>query len=173
MKKSANMYFPVLEDLKRVNKIEIDLLDWWVGTRKKNTWKYLNPLQFSVDCGISDETALNLFVECTLQEDVKLFEVRTLLRCPQCRTVISKENGTFNIENKFPNKCSDCRESIDYELLKDDIEIYFSLLVPPSPTTISKHMPLGGEAKKVVALTIQSAQQISTNGALAKLLDFN
>lgn len=35
MKKSANMYFPVLEDLKRVNKIEIDLLDWWVGTRKR------------------------------------------------------------------------------------------------------------------------------------------
>ncbi|MCG7435530.1 hypothetical protein [Lysinibacillus fusiformis] len=172
MKKSANMYFPVLEDLKKVNKLEVDLLDWWVGTRKKNTWNYLNPLQFSVDCGVSEETAFNLFAECTLQEDVKLFEVRTILRCPQCNKVITREIGKFNMENGFPNNCSECHELIDYEVFKDDIEIYFSLLISPTPTTDFKPMPLGGESKQVDALTFQSAQQISKKGALAKLLDF-
>lgn len=127
------MYFPVLENLKTKKFYEQDilLLDRWLGSRPKNTWKYLNPLQFALDCSINEELATNLFVSCTIDENIDLFEVRLLIKCPNCENVVAKEIGLL-ISGLEEDICAECFEELDWEILKDETEVYFSLKKQPA-----------------------------------------
>lgn len=167
------MYFPVLENLKtnKVNPRDIELLDWWVGTRKKNTWKYLNPLQYSLDCGINHETAISLFALCTLEEDISLFQVRSVTRCPNCKEVVAKEYDSVCPTN-FPSLCEECGEILLEEELKNETEVYFSLQVDPVPPKITPSAPLWGKKEVAQKLKLTDLKELSSSqSALNKLFD--
>ena len=64
------MYFQDLSIMKnyQINDYLIKKLDVWMGTRRRATWRFLNPIQFSIDCSIDLDTALMMFSLCTTKE---------------------------------------------------------------------------------------------------------
>lgn len=126
------MFFQDLTNLRKrqISKYDIDILDWWLGTRKQNHKKYLNPLQFSIDCKIDAAYALNLFSICVLDENVKLLSVRYIIRCQICESVLYQQTDVLN-SNNVNGKCGECGSISDIQLLVDNAEIYFTLLKKP------------------------------------------
>lgn len=137
------MYFPLLSNLKKrqISNHDIELLDWWLGTRRANVRKYLNPLQFSLDCRIDGDYSLKLFTLCAFDESIDLLSVRYVSRCPNCKTVLSRQEREF-----IPSlsRCFECGHSLDNEMLKDGVEIYFSLKQAPIENpTLKDVVPVG------------------------------
>lgn len=130
------MFFPCLEDLKSVKYPEqtIELFDWWLGSRKKNSLRTLNPLQFSLDSGIDNSIALSLFSHCVYDRKINLFKIRVVYYCPICnhRMISGKEEvqETFLI-------CRNCESAISEEILKERLEIYFELIKQPENSSPS------------------------------------
>lgn len=136
------------------------MLQWWLGTRKRNTWKYLNPLQYSIDCNINIDTALNIFFTCAHYGDVKTFAVRTISRCPNCESIVAKEFNTIALNN-LPEFCEECGCFLEAKFVKNDSEVYFSLIVdplPPSPTPIR---PMGVQLKASEPLTFNRVKEVA------------
>lgn len=162
------MYFQDLDHLKKFNRHDVLELDHWIATRRKNTWKYLNPLQFSLDKNINESIALDLFLACTL--DINLFEVRTIARCPECSTVLFKKAG-YNILNTKDIYCPECYTFIPKDFLDDEIEIYFSLLKEPLPTNDKPSGITENAKKKANTLSMSKIRELSpSQEAIEKLL---
>lgn len=147
------------------------MLQWWLATRKRNTWNYLNPLQYSIDCNVNIETAISLFFVCSFHEDVKTFNVRTISRCPNCETVVAKERDSIVLVN-LPQFCDECGVQLDGKFLKDDSEIFFSLIVDPIPPTPAPRAPLGVESIEAEPLTfsrVTSEGSADVKGIIARM----
>lgn len=154
------MSLTLLEDLKKYqfSKPDIDMLTWWLQTRKRNTWKYLNPLQYSVDCNINIEIALNLFLTCSLYDDVKVFDVRAVARCPNCNSVISKTKDSLSVVS-IPEECEECSMSIEESFMDEYVEIYFSLIADPLPPSSTPNLPMGVNKVKSNPLTLDQIKK--------------
>lgn len=155
------MYFPPLSNLrkKQVNNHDIELLDWWLGTRRANTRKYLNPLQFSLDCRIDADYALKLFSLCALDESIDLLSVRYVSRCPNCNTVVSKQEHNF-----IPsiNRCFECGFSLGTDMLKDGVEVYFSLKQSPQDNVLIDNI-LGADSGNAPSLQGANVRASASN----------
>lgn len=110
----------------RINEVLFNKLDAWLGTRRQATKKFLNPYQFSIDSGINEEDALNLFALCT-QSEIDLLAMRCMVECPIC----GHRLGTYGIKDKVPE--SFCCEECTSVLKESDTEksFWFSLLKEP------------------------------------------
>jgi Family of unknown function (DUF5939) len=154
------MFFPPLSNLRKrqISEYEVDILDWWLGTRKKTTLKYLNPLQFSIDCNIDVEHAIKLFSYCTLEDSIDIFEIRYVSRCPNCKTVLKKQEGYFTL-SKNTLTCPECGLKTEAKVLKDEVEVYFSLTVSASEFGNRERKPVGvpvGKAESLQGSMIKS-----------------
>lgn len=72
------MYFPILEDLRFKYKLDDSLIkkfDTWLGIRRKATYNYLNPNQFSLDTDIDESIAYDLFALST-DSEINLLKIR-------------------------------------------------------------------------------------------------
>lgn len=136
----------------RFSQQDIDMLQWWIQTRKRNTWNYLNPLQYSLDCNINIETAIELFLTCTHYPDVKVFDVRSISKCPNCESTISSEEDCIVI-TEYPNNCNECGLPIQSDLMDDFTEIVFKLIVDPIPPEFTPIPPIGVNRRFTTALT--------------------
>jgi hypothetical protein len=138
------MFFPDLLNLRKrqVNNHDIDILDWWLGTRKQNTRKYLNPLQFSIDCKIDFGHAIKLFTICVLDSNIKLLSVRYVVRCPNCLDVIEKQENLLNVTCYNGKSCGSCGNRLYIESLIDTSDVYFTLLKKPQEN-MTHDIPLG------------------------------
>ncbi len=156
-----------LKNLKnyQFSKPDIDMLQWWLQTRKRNTWNYLNPLQYSIDCNINIETAIGLFLTCTHHKDVKTFDVRSVAKCPNCDSVITVENGCIEITD-FPSFCSECCLPIEETLMDNFTEIVFQLVVDPIPPVFTPNPPTGVNTIRAEALT--SSKLVTNNSSSVK-----
>ncbi|PQD97092.1 hypothetical protein CYL18_04245 [Pradoshia eiseniae] len=166
------MYYPLLSNLRRkqINNHDIDLLDWWLGTRRANTRRHLNPLQFSLDCKIDTDHSIRLFSLCALDENLGLLSVRYVSRCPNCDTVLSTQ------EQEFVPKIRDCYEcggKYNQDILKDKVEIYFSLNCAPQENIMKKEeVPIGGGQGKAVSLQgLMVRNMLETNDELSGLFE--
>lgn len=124
------MFFPCLSNLKRAKFPEqsIKLLDWWLGTRRQNTRKYINPLQFSIDCNIDIEHTLKLFSHSTYDPQIQLLRQKYVYYCPYCAHRVSTN---FKENEESILRCNNCEKPISTETLKDSTEIFFELLKAP------------------------------------------
>lgn len=129
------MFFPDLLNLKKrqVSDHDIEVLDWWLGTRRANTRKYLNPLQFSIDCRVDIDHAMKLFTICVLDSYIQLLTVRYVLKCPNCDSVLDKQLMTFDPSSLNGKRCCNCGYHLNKKELTDASEIYFTLLKTPEP----------------------------------------
>lgn len=136
------MFFQDLMNLKKrqISTHDIEMLDWWLGTRKPNHRKYLNPLQFSIDCRIDVSHALNLFSICVLDKSIQLLSVRYVSRCAFCESILSQQSEYMDIK-KVRKKCYECGSQNDERFLKENSEIFFTLLKQPDLNTTS--LPAG------------------------------
>lgn len=169
------MFFPNLKHLsendRSIRKYDIDLFDWWLGTRSRVTWNYLNPLQFSIDCNIRESVALNLFAEGTINEKIQLFEMRSIIRCQNCSTVIAKAYNSSTPKISYSH-CPNCEDEIYLGEIKDEVEIYFALKQEPLPPDQSPSVRIGAKKEKASALNLQRAKEFSTEGdSLSKLFE--
>jgi len=128
------MFFPCLVNLEmeRFPRPTIELLDWWLGTRKKNSVKSLNPLQFSIDTGIDNSISLSMFSHCVYNKGLNLLKIRYVYYCPICdhRMVTASEsiNESFLV-------CRNCEMLISKKVLEDLVEILFVLIKEPRSST--------------------------------------
>ena len=125
------MYYPCLENLRRAKfpNQSIELLDWWLGTRRQNTKKSINPLQFSLDCEIDIEHTLRLFSKCTYDPQIKLFKKRYVTYCPYCDHRI--RTSSEELEHT-PLQCSNCGMSISNDIIIHQTELLFEIIRPQS-----------------------------------------
>lgn len=125
------MYFPCLENLKKARFPEqsIELFDWWLATRRKNTLRSLNPLQFSLDCNINTEHALKLFSHSVFDEDIALLRRKFEVICPVCSHTVHRD---FDYLDKKDYQCPNCGNRVSTQLLDDNTEIRFELLQAPA-----------------------------------------
>lgn len=125
------MFFPCLENLKqeKFHEKSIELLDWWLGTRRQNLLRSLNPLQFSLDCNIDVQHSLLLFSHCVYNDKIKLMKQRITIFCPVCNHKVQSSQG--KMENKA-YECHNCGTKIIASLLEDYIEITFELTQSPT-----------------------------------------
>lgn len=140
------MFFPDLLNLRKrqVSKHDIDILDWWLGTRKANTRKYLNPLQFSIDCNIDLSHALKLFTICTLDSSVNLLSVRYVVRCPICTDLLDKQEKFLDLSKLSEKRCGNCGAQLKASILSDITEVYFTLLKTKEENKTSEiKLPVG------------------------------
>ncbi|GLI83473.1 hypothetical protein ANABIO32_11660 [Rossellomorea marisflavi] len=124
------MFYPKLKNLKkeRIPDYSIDKLDWWLGTRRQNTRKFVNPLQFSLDCNIDINHALKLFSYCTFGQEVKLLRKKYVTLCPICEHRIATN---YQEPVKKGIRCNNCETDIPNEYFVDHISIFFELLESP------------------------------------------
>ncbi|PIC65379.1 hypothetical protein CSV79_01800 [Sporosarcina sp. P13] len=148
------MSLKLLENLNnyRFSKQDIDMLIWWIQTRKRNTWNYLNPLQYSVDCNINIETAIELFLTCTHYSDVKVFDVRSIAKCPNCDSIISTEENCIMITD-LPKNCNECGLHIQPDFMDNFTDIIFKLIVDPFPPELTPTPPIGVSKQPATHLT--------------------
>lgn len=153
------MFFPCLESLKKGKFPEqsVDIYDWWLGTRRKNTYKSLNPLQFSNDCRIDMNHAIQLFSYCVFDEKIKLLQRRYTLYCPIC------DHKVLSTIESIPNKsviCKNCSTEINPILLSDHITITFELLQSPQLIQDST-TPIGINSGNVYGLRVSHLQELA------------
>jgi hypothetical protein len=123
------LYFPTLSAMKafQIDEFVIQKLDVWLGTRRKAVWKFLNPIQFSLDSDIDEETAIHLFAVCTDQR-IHVLQQRYSVECPCC----NRELGLFELPAQIPQTiyCVACDE--DVKVTEDYITIWFKLIEKPA-----------------------------------------
>jgi hypothetical protein len=97
-----------------------------LATRRPLTIGFLSPLQFSLDTGIDQETALALFAYCT-QPDIMVLRVKYCVTCNRCDHV----NGCYYRRNEIPTKitCLGCEREENFD--EDMIRIWFELIQEP------------------------------------------
>lgn len=122
------MFFPILIAMRnyQINEVLYNKLDAWLGTRRQSTKNFLSPMQFSIDSGIVEEDALNLFALCT-QPDINLLAIRCMVECPVC----DHRLGTYIIHDEVPETfhCIECETDTKYS--NTEISFWFSLLKEP------------------------------------------
>ena len=123
------MFFPCLENLKKEKFPEqsIALFDWWLGTRRQNNLKSLNPLQFSLDCNINIEHSLQLFAYSVFDQKINLLKQKFKLFCPACEHKVEP----YDQQNAKGYTCQNCSAKISIDLLPDYTELTFELLRSP------------------------------------------
>ncbi|MGG0188246.1 hypothetical protein [Bacillus rhizoplanae] len=121
------MFFPCLESLKKAKFPEqsVEMLDWWLGTRRQNTLNSLNPLQFSLDCEIDIQHALKLFSHCVFDSEIELLRRKYTVYCPNCSHKVFKSDDRIVAENLI---CPNCCTKIVANILPDSTELTFELL---------------------------------------------
>jgi DNA-directed RNA polymerase subunit RPC12/RpoP len=124
------MFFPCLSNLKKAKFPEksIEIFDWWLGTRRANTLKTINPIQFSIDCDISLEHTLQLFSAGVYRFDIKLMKPRYITNCPVCSHKII---DNYSKPNTIELTCSECGFKLNENIIRESTEIYFVLLKQP------------------------------------------
>lgn len=140
----------------------IELFDWWLGTRRKNTIKSLNPLQFSLDCEIDIRHALSIFSHCVYDKDIKLLKQKAKINCPSCSHRITNKNGNNYI-------CNNCGYIIAPEILNDSTEIVFELLKEPTGEFV--HPPMVVDKGKAKSLRISYIKQFDDDDGIRRLYD--
>ncbi|AEG14534.1 hypothetical protein Desku_0935 [Desulfofundulus kuznetsovii DSM 6115] len=127
------MYFPILRTISRykIDDLLYKKLDVWLGTRRKATRNFLSPLQFSIDSGIDEDTAMLLFAICT-QPDINLLKVRYMVECPYCY----RKLAIFNNPMEIPEQVYCPEDEADIPVKKDNIVIWFELLSEPQDQPI-------------------------------------
>ncbi|WP_157764264.1 hypothetical protein [Paenibacillus riograndensis] len=125
------MFFPCLENLKRERFPEqsIEIFDWWLGTRRQNTLRNLNPLQFSLDCKIDVQHSLQLFSQSVYNNKIKLLQKHVTLICPLCTHKISGPIEYLDLSKKY--SCKNCGTVIPSSLIEDNSVVSFELLQSP------------------------------------------
>jgi len=123
------LYFPILSIMSRyqIDNYLSSKLDVWLGTRRRAVKYFLSPLQFSLDCGIDEDTSISLFVICTMQ-DIRLLKEIYVVECESCNNRIL---GTFSQPSDIPDElyCGECDMSI--KVTKNNLVIWFKLLSEP------------------------------------------
>jgi predicted RNA-binding Zn-ribbon protein involved in translation (DUF1610 family) len=154
---------------KQISNHEIEIFDWWLGTRKSNVRKYLNPLQFSIDCSMNFDNSLKLFTFSTLEETINLLSIRYVSRCYNCNDVLSRQEDFFDVK-KVSKICPNCGERNLEEIIKDNVEIYFSLNELPREISDPITQPIGigsGKAESLQGSMIKPT--IDSNDDLSRL----
>lgn len=126
------MFFPCLDNLKKGKfpKQSIEMLDWWLGTRRQNTLNSLNPLQFSLDCEIDVQHSLKLFSHCVFDTEIKLLSRKYIVYCPSCSHKVFKSD---NLISEMDYLCNNCGTKITANVLPDYTELTFELLKAAQP----------------------------------------
>lgn len=145
----------------------IKKLQFWLQNQPKNTWLFLNPLQFSVDNNISTEQSINLFLECTLNKDAQIFRVKSIYLCPNCDEHWETAFDTIE-KNLEINLCPNCGLAIDRTISRESQNIYFELTVdifPDGSTYYSK----AEEIIKCSPMKLNQLEEVAGATALKKL----
>ena len=158
------MFYPCLNNLKKAKfpKQSIDLLDWWLGTRRQNTIKNINPLQFSLDCNINIEHTLKLFSYCTFSPDISLFKRKYVIYCPVCdHRIITYYAGT---EKCSEYRCQNCSTVVTESILPRQTELLFELTMSPQyldDMYEEDRVVVGASSKKANGLRVVDIQEHS------------
>ncbi|MCE4092797.1 hypothetical protein ABE112_27420 [Priestia aryabhattai] len=141
------MFYPCLENLKKkFSNQTVDLFDWWLGTRRSNVRKNINPLQFSLDCDIDIEYTLKLFSYSTFDPSIQLFKRKFVTYCPFCDHRVITQYDEPNFENSI--ECRNCGVTIPSDMYKTNTELYFELLISPNHNQDQDIPPIGANQKK-------------------------
>ncbi|MDF2903009.1 MAG: hypothetical protein K0S25_647 [Bacillus sp. (in: firmicutes)] len=159
------MFFPCLNNLKKAKFPDksVDILDWWLGTRRSNTLKTINPLQFSIDCDISLEHTLDLFTAGVYRFDVKLLKPRYIIDCPICsHKIVDSYIEPKNLELT----CKECGFKLNENVIRESTEIYFILLKKPRNINFDNNSALykgNNFSKKAASLRMSDIEKSSSS----------
>lgn len=144
----------------------IKQLQFWLQSQPKNTWLYLNPLQFAVDTRIPSEQAINLFLQCTLEEEgAQIFRLKSIFLCPNCDEYWGKVYDSLENDINL-NSCCNCGLPINEIIKKESQNIYFELIIDIFPES-STYYP---DAKtKVNPLTLDKFEEEGSPSLIERL----
>ncbi|TQS00037.1 hypothetical protein FKV70_04815 [Paenibacillus ottowii] len=165
------MFFPCLENLKRAKFPDqsIQLYDWWLGTRRQNTLQHLNPLQFSLDCGIDIRHSLQLFSQSVYNADLNLLKKRVTLVCPICNHRVAGPDEHLNLNSNFV--CKNCGTTIPYSLVEDNLVVTFELIQSPNTQALDNDFPIGNNAGNASSLRLSDIQEYSDDDDIRRLFE--